>query len=240
MAKHMIRSARREFFKVAALAAGATVLAACGATPTATPTKVPPTNTPVPPTATKPAATAAPAPPTATAVPPTATKPALTNTPAPTAAPTKAATLGAQYIGKLEGSEVVVGAARPAALKEAPMLAELVKAGKLPSVEQRVPDEPCVVKPLNEVGKYGGTWRRAFIGASDGEAGNRMCAIDKWVFWDYGYTKIIPSLAKGWKVSDDGKKTTIYLRKGLKWSDGKPYTADDCLFYLRTSIRIRT
>ncbi|MBM4460586.1 MAG: ABC transporter substrate-binding protein [Chloroflexi bacterium] len=225
MAQHVIKS-RREFIKVATLAAGSTALAACSAAPTATPVPPPP------------AATKAPAAPTAvppTAVPPTAA-PAATKAPAPTAVPPTAAPkaaepLGAKYIGKLEGYEVQANAARPAKLAEAPMLADLVKAGKLPPVEQRIPDEPCVTKPLAEVGKYGGTWRRGFTGASDGENGNRMVAVDKWIFWDYTGTKVIPSLAKAWKVSDDGKTTTIYLRKGLKWSDGKPYSADDCLFW---------
>jgi len=212
-----VKISRREFIKVATLGVGATVLTACGVDtkPTAAPaTAVPPTQAPA-------------APPTS--VPPTAVP--ATKAPAPTAAPTKVPTLGDRYIGKLEGSEVVVNAAKPAKLSEAPMLADLVKAGKLPPVEQRVPDEPCVVKPLNEVGKYGGTWRRAFIGAADGEAANRMVSIDKWIFWDYTGAKLIPSLAKAWKLSDDGKRLTIYLRKGLKWSDGKPYTADDCVFW---------
>ena len=62
---------------------------------------------------------------------------------------------------------------------EAPMLAELVKAGKLPPVEQRVPAEPLVWQPLNEIGKYGGTWRRAFTGPADGENGNRIQLSDK-------------------------------------------------------------
>ena len=44
------------------------------------------------------------------------------------------------------------------------MLADLVKAGKLPPVEQRVPDEPLVIKPLQATGKYGGTLHRAFTG----------------------------------------------------------------------------
>jgi len=214
-----VKISRREFIKVATLAAGATALAACGA----------PTATPAPPAAAPTAAPATKAP----AAPPTAAPTAVpaTKAPAPTVAPTQAAPVGAKYIGKLEGYEVQAGAARPAALKEAPILADLVKAGKLPPVEQRVPDEPCVTKPLNEIGKYGGTWRRGFTGASDGENGNRMVAVDKWIFWDYTGTKVIPSLAKGWKVSDDGKITTIYLRKGVKWSDGKPYSADDCMFW---------
>ena len=37
------------------------------------------------------------------------------------------------------------------------MLADLVKAGKLPPVEQRLPPSPFVVKPNVTIGKYGGT-----------------------------------------------------------------------------------
>lgn len=40
---------------------------------------------------------------------------------------------------------------------EAPMLAELVKAGKLPPVEKRLPSEPLVIVPVEEVDQYGGT-----------------------------------------------------------------------------------
>jgi len=36
------------------------------------------------------------------------------------------------------------------------MLAELVKAGKLPPVSERLPSEPLVIQPLRSVGKYGG------------------------------------------------------------------------------------
>ena len=75
---------------------------------------------------------------------------------------------GAHLIGKLEGAEVVTDAAQiPKSFKEAPELAELVKAGKLPPVEQRIGQDPLVVKPLREIGKYGGTWRRGFTGPFD-------------------------------------------------------------------------
>ena len=77
--------------------------------------------------------------------------------------------IGAQLIGKLEGPELVLDPAKwPKKFGEAPALAELVKAGKLPPVEQRVPLEPMVIKPLIEIGKYGGTWRRALITLSRG------------------------------------------------------------------------
>ena len=239
MGQHLIKS-RREFIKVAALAAGTTALAACGAAPT--PTKAPAAApTAVPPTA-APAATAVPATkaPAPTAAPAATAVPAATKAPAPTAAAKAAEPLGSKYIGKLEGYEVQVDAPRPAKLAEAPMLADLVKAGKLPPVEQRVPDEPCVTKPLTEIGKYGGTWRRGFTGASDGENGNRMVSVDKWIFWDYTGTKVIPSLAKAWKISDDGKTTTIYLRKGTSGRTASPTRPMTACSGSRTCTRTRT
>ena len=59
------------------------------------------------------------------------------------------------------------------------MLADLVKAGKLPALKDRLPSEPMVVKPVKEIGKYGGTWRRAFTGPADGENVNRILSTDK-------------------------------------------------------------
>ena len=68
-------------------------------------------------------------------------------------------------VGEIQGPTMITDPAKwPKKFAEAPMLAELVKAGKLPPVEQRVPAEPLVWQPLNEIGKYGGTWRRAFTG----------------------------------------------------------------------------
>jgi peptide/nickel transport system substrate-binding protein len=135
-------------------------------------------------------------------------------------------------VGNLEGSEVVTDPARmPRTFKEAPELAALVQQNRLPPVAQRLPEEPLVLKPLNEVGRYGGTWRRGFVGPGDGENGNRINASDKLLFWDYSGNRIIPSVAKNVQMSADGKVTRVTLRKGMKWSDGHPFTADDFVFW---------
>ncbi len=135
-------------------------------------------------------------------------------------------------VGKLETAAIVLDTTQvPKKFQEAPQLAELVKAGKLPPVEQRLPSEPLVLKPLHEVGRYGGTWRRAFLGPGDGENGNRIRSGDKPLFWDVTGTKLMPQVAKGYEISPDGKRTTLFLRKGMKWSDGSPFTADDFVFW---------
>src|SRR5438552_5669012 len=139
---------------------------------------------------------------------------------------------GANLIGKLEGAEVVTDPARyPKTFKEAPQLAELVKAGKLPPVQERIGQDPLVVKPLREIGKYGGTWRRGFTGPFDTSNGHRAAQNDKLLFFDYTGTRLVPNIARGWEVSPDGKVTTVHLRRGMKWSDGAPFTADDFMFW---------
>ena len=47
---------------------------------------------------------------------------------------------------------------------------------------------------------------------------------------------IVPDLAKSWSWSADGKALTFKLQEGVKWHDGKPFTAKDvvCTFDLLT------
>ena len=40
------------------------------------------------------------------------------------------------------------------------MLAARVASGDLPPVEDRLPDDPLVITPVERVGTYGGTWRQ--------------------------------------------------------------------------------
>lgn len=42
--------------------------------------------------------------------------------------------------------------------------------------------------------------------------------------------KLMGDLAESWSVSDDGLTITFFLRKGVLWHDGKPFTARDVIF----------
>lgn len=45
-----------------------------------------------------------------------------------------------------------------------------------------------------------------------------------------------PALAKSWKVSKDGLRYTLQMRRGVRFSDGRPLTADDVLFTFRVYL----
>jgi peptide/nickel transport system substrate-binding protein len=148
-------------------------------------------------------ATPAPAPTAAPAAPAATTAPAATAAPAPTAA--------SKY-------------------KEAPILADQVKAGKLPPVEQRLPENPLVVETVDSIGQYGGVWRRGFLGPSDYNGYVRI-VYDALVRFSPDGTKVEPKIAESLEPSADYTSWTVKLRKGAKWSDGSPFTADDIMFW---------
>lgn len=120
-------------------------------------------------------------------------------------------------------------------MKESPMLAALVKEGKLPPLEKRLPAEPLTVKPIDQLGNYGGSLRAALLGNDWGYAGRYM-AYEHLVRWTPDWKGIIPNVATKWEVSPDGRSYTFYLRKGIKWSDGNPFTAADFEFWYQDII----
>lgn len=128
-----------------------------------------------------------------------------------------------------EGFSFIYQGAPVTTYSEAPELAKCVAAGELPPVEDRLPDEPLIIPPIERIGQYGGTWRRGFMGRADQNNFDRIIH-DHLVYFDLdGYT-LMPHIAKEWEVSEDGTIFTFYLRPGMKWSDGVPFTADDFIF----------
>jgi peptide/nickel transport system substrate-binding protein len=113
---------------------------------------------------------------------------------------------------------------------EAPMLADMVAAGTLPPVEERLPAEYQVIEVVDSIGKYGGTMN---VVTGDSGAGNiKMWLYDPPVRWKPDLTGYEPGLLTEMPVYSDGDKTiTFTFRKGLKWSDGEPFTTADLKFW---------
>lgn len=113
---------------------------------------------------------------------------------------------------------------------EAPELRTMVAAGELPPVEERLPEDVLVVTPVDEVGQYGGTLHTAMSSPSAWYPTTQI-GYESLLTLNRPTDKLIPNIAKGWEFSEDYKTLTLYLRKGMKWSDGASFTADDIMFW---------
>jgi len=118
--------------------------------------------------------------------------------------------------------------------REAPMLAALVANGQLPALEQRLPENPLVAKHPYEgyegPGTYGGTWLR-FHNSADFGDWKMIGGYAPFMRWNWACNDLEPGLAESWEFNEDGTEFTIHLRKGLRWSDGAPYTSASFAFW---------
>jgi peptide/nickel transport system substrate-binding protein len=118
--------------------------------------------------------------------------------------------------------------------KEAPALRERVACGALPPVEERLPEEPLVVEPPEQIGPYGGCMSRVATGIEDvGVVVQHRLGHESLLRWDAMAQEVRPNLATKVDVGPEGRQYTFHLRRGVRWSDGEPFTADDVLFWHR-------
>ena len=114
---------------------------------------------------------------------------------------------------------------------EANILKPLVEEGFLPGVEARVGPEPVVMKGVRGNGEYGGTWIRGVETERNiSEIWTRISYANL-VRWSATGEPIVPHIAKSWEHSEDMRVWTFHIRKGIRWSDGEPFTVDDILYW---------
>ena len=97
-------------------------------------------------------------------------------------------------------------------------------------VEERLPvEEDVFVENAGhlEVGVFGGTLYRA----ADGGNWSNGKPIEEGLFRFTITGAVEPNVAKGYDVNADYTVYTIYLREGMRWSDGQPFTAEDCVWF---------
>ena len=131
----------------------------------------------------------------------------------------------------LIGLTVLPGHLAASSLVEVPYLSNDVQAGKLPAIADRVPAQVDVVnlKATGKVpGQYGGKLHLLMGKQKD----TKMMMV-------YGYARLIvynhdldfvPDLLESFDVKEE-REFTLRLRKGHKWSDGHPFTAEDFRYY---------
>ena len=131
-------------------------------------------------------------------------------------------------IGRAVLALIVAFLAMPAFAEEAAWLAELVAAGDLPPLHERLPDEPLVVDDGRATGDYGGDWNMLISRAKD----TRILVV-------FGYARLVgydaslslvPDILDSFTV-EDGRIFTFRLRRGHRWSDGHPFTSEDFRYW---------
>lgn len=132
----------------------------------------------------------------------------------------------------LDVYEVQTGRTVPA-FGQAPALDAAVASGALPPVEARLPvrEDVLVIQPREAVGRYGGTIRyNATNPQSFGNMGFTSADVHLAAFTT-NWEEVFPEIARSIELADDQLSATVTLRRGMRWSDGAPVTADDILFF---------
>ena len=114
------------------------------------------------------------------------------------------------------------------------MLAWRVARGQLPPLADRLPEKPLVAGHAFEgyegPGVYGGTWHRYHVNPDLG-TWKMVAGYAPLMRWTYDCSGLEAGLAESWAFNDDGTVLTLRLRKGLRWSDGHPYTSESFAFW---------
>ncbi len=140
---------------------------------------------------------------------------------------------------------------------EAPFLTELVNAGALPAVADRLPAEPLIFKTgvmVDGIGEYGGVFRHVIGGRPEGwnwMAGQHQgwgginmavqeCLVRQGPRWQVrgdDQTGPLPNLARSWEWNDDHTEVTLSLMEGVKWSDGDAFDTEDVRFWWEDNVQ---
>ncbi|UCH26846.1 MAG: ABC transporter substrate-binding protein [Trueperaceae bacterium] len=106
----------------------------------------------------------------------------------------------------------------------------------LPPVAERLPAEPLVVAPYEQIGTYGGTLAGLSRATEAGTSDLLSIRHVNLVRFSDDLQTLVPNVAKGWAWNDDFTELTFHLREGHKWSDGQPFTAEDVVFWYEDLI----
>ena len=129
----------------------------------------------------------------------------------------------------------ILHAASALAAEEPPSLADAVAAGTLPPLSQRLPAVPRSDLPRRQdwqPGVYGGRLRMLDRGGRDARA-LVVLGYARLVVWhrdSEGATSLVPDILERVEI-DEGRRFTLHLRQGHRWSDGAPFTSEDFRFW---------
>lgn len=145
------------------------------------------------------------------------------------------------YPHQFELAEFEAAGSCSVSFQENPSIAELNgkisgNPATLPAVADRIPAEPLVTAPFDEIGSYGGVLRGLSKATESGTSDLLSIRHVNFVRYSDDLKTVVPNVAKAWAWNDDFTVLTVTLRQGHKWSDGAPFTAADVVFWYEDLI----
>ncbi|MEO1209947.1 MAG: ABC transporter substrate-binding protein [Cyanobacteria bacterium J06638_20] len=102
---------------------------------------------------------------------------------------------------------------------------------ELPALEERLPAEPLVVVPYEEIGTHGGVLTGLSKATESGTSDLLSVRHVNLFRYSDDLQTIVPNIARDFEWNDDYTVLTVYLREGHKWSNGESFTAEDVAFW---------
>ncbi len=102
---------------------------------------------------------------------------------------------------------------------------------ELGDLASRLPSEPLVVVPYDQIGAYGNTLDIISNATEAGTSDMMSIRHVNLVRYSDDLETIVPNVAKSWSWNDDFTQLTFTLREGHKWSDGSAFTSADVKFW---------
>lgn len=137
-----------------------------------------------------------------------------------------------RFLGGMVGAAIAPSVVKAADRDIEPeFLRDLLRAGRIPAMVDRLPTHPRIINMKDEglqPGAYGGTVRTIIGSAKD----IRYMTV-------YGYSRLVgydtklqlqPDILMGF-TSEKDSVFTFHLREGHRWSDGAPFTVDDFRYW---------
>lgn len=118
----------------------------------------------------------------------------------------------------------------------AEMNAKIAGNAELAALEERLPAEPLVVAPYEQIGTYGGVITGLSKGTESGTSDLLSLRHVNLVRYADDLQTVVPNIAKSWEWNEDYTELTFVLRDGHKWSDGEAFTAEDVAFWMNDLI----
>ncbi len=106
----------------------------------------------------------------------------------------------------------------------------------LPEVQNRIPKEPLVYMPYHQIGIYGGVLNGLSKATEAGTSDLLSLRHVNLFRYSDDLKTVVPNVAENWQWNNDFTELTVELRKGHKWSDGAPFTAEDIVFWYEDLI----